>query len=56
MIILICPPYYFQNPMAGILMTVKKDSVDEILSKITVPSEVIGEVQGDSLKIKDQFI
>ncbi len=35
------------------LLTVKDEKLDEILSKIKVPVEVIGEVKGNSLKIND---
>ncbi len=45
----------FSESHGRYLITVKKDSVEEVLSKIVVPSAVIGEVRGDSLVIKDQF-
>ena len=35
------------------IMTVKADALDDILSKIDVDVEVIGEVKGNSLKIND---
>ena len=35
------------------LITVKADKLDDILSKIDVPAEVIGEVKGDVLKINE---
>ena len=45
----------FSESHGRYLITIKKDSVEEVLSKITVPSAIIGEVQGDSLVIEDQF-
>ncbi|MGB7969411.1 MAG: phosphoribosylformylglycinamidine synthase subunit PurL [Methanobacterium sp.] len=45
----------FSESHGRYLITVKKDSVEEVLSKITVPCAIIGEVQGDSLVIEDQF-
>ena len=39
----------FSESHGRYLITVKKDAVDKILSKIDVPSAVIGEVGGDSL-------
>ena len=35
------------------LVTVKADALDDILSKIDVPVDVIGEVKGNVLKIND---
>ena len=46
----------FSESHGRYLITIKKDAVKEVLSKITVPSAVIGEVKGDSLEIKDQFV
>lgn len=45
----------FSESHGRYIITVKKDSVEEVLSKITVPCAIIGEVQGDSLVIEDQF-
>jgi phosphoribosylformylglycinamidine synthase len=45
----------FSESHGRYLITIKKDSVEEVLSKIAVPSAIIGEVQGDSLVIEDQF-
>ncbi|MGB9200142.1 phosphoribosylformylglycinamidine synthase subunit PurL, partial [Methanobacterium sp.] len=39
----------FSESHGRYIITVKKDSVEEVLSKITVPCAIIGEVQGDSL-------
>ena len=46
----------FSESHGRYLITIKKDAVKEVLSKINVPSAVIGEVQGDCLEIKDQFV
>jgi phosphoribosylformylglycinamidine synthase subunit PurL len=46
----------FSESHGRYIITIKKDSVKEVLSKINVPSEVIGEVRGDSLVIEDQFV
>jgi phosphoribosylformylglycinamidine synthase II len=46
----------FSESHGRYLITIKKDAIKEVLSKITVPSAVIGEVQGDSLEIIDQFV
>ena len=45
----------FSESHGRYLITVKKDSVKEVLSKIAVPAAVIGEVRGNSLIIEDQF-
>ncbi len=45
----------FSESHGRYLLTVKKDSVEEVLSKITVPTAIIGEVQGNSLVLKDHF-
>lgn len=49
------PTLLFSESHGRYLITVKKDAVDGILSKIGVPSEVIGVVGGNSLVIKDEF-
>jgi phosphoribosylformylglycinamidine synthase len=46
----------FSESHGRYLLTIKKDAVKEVLSKIAVPSAVIGEVRGDSLVIEDQFV
>jgi phosphoribosylformylglycinamidine synthase II len=46
----------FSESHGRYLLTIKKDAVKEVLSKITVPSAVIGEVRGNSLVIEDQFV
>ena len=46
----------FSESHGRFLLTIKKHAVKEVLSKITVPSAVIGEVRGDSLVIEDQFV
>jgi phosphoribosylformylglycinamidine synthase subunit PurL len=45
----------FSESHGRYLITIKKDSAEEVLSKINVPSAIIGEVQGNSLVLKDQF-
>jgi phosphoribosylformylglycinamidine synthase len=45
----------FSESHGRYLITVKQESIDDVLSKITVPSAVIGKVGGNSLVIKDQF-
>ncbi len=45
----------FSESHGRYLITVKQESIAEVLSKITVPSAVIGKVGGDALVIKDQF-
>ncbi len=45
----------FSESHGRYLITIKKDSVGEVLSKIAVPSAIIGEVQGNSLVLKDHF-
>lgn len=49
------PTILFSETHGRYLMTVKKGSVDEVLSKIGVPSEIIGEVGGKQLVIKNEF-
>jgi phosphoribosylformylglycinamidine synthase len=46
----------FSESHGRYLLTIKKDAVKEVLTKITVPSAVIGEVRGNSLVIEDQFV
>ena len=41
----------YSESHARYIVTVKADAVDEILSKIDVPVEVIGEVKGTSLNV-----
>ena len=41
----------YSESHARYIVTVKADAVDDILSKIDVPVEVIGEVKGTSLNV-----
>jgi phosphoribosylformylglycinamidine synthase II len=45
----------FSESHGRYLITVKNDAVENVLSKIDIPSAVIGEVGGDSLVINDSF-
>jgi phosphoribosylformylglycinamidine synthase subunit PurL len=45
----------FSESHGRYLITVKRNSAQEVLKKIRAPSAVIGEVVGDSLKINDKF-
>ena len=45
----------FSESHGRYLITIKKDSIEDVLSKINVPSAIIGEVQGKSLVLKDHF-
>ena len=45
----------FSESHGRYVITVKKDAVNQILSKIDVPKAIIGEVGGDSLVINDSF-
>jgi len=45
----------FSESHGRYLITIKKDAVDKIISKINVPSAVIGEVGGSSITINDSF-
>lgn len=49
------PSLLFSETHGRYLITVKKDSVDRVLSKIGVPSEIIGEVGGKELVIENEF-
>lgn len=49
------PNTLFSESHGRYLITVKSDAVGDILSKIDVPSAVIGEVGGDSLVINGSF-
>ena len=43
----------YSESHARYLLTVKADALDEILDKIDVQAEVIGEVKGTSLNVND---
>ena len=45
----------FSESHGRYVITVKKDALNQVLSKIDVPNAIIGEVGGDSLVIKDSF-
>ncbi len=46
----------FSESHGRYIITIKKNAIKDVLSKIAVPSAVIGEVLGNSLIIKDQFV
>ena len=37
-------------------MTVKKNAINDVLSKIPIPSSIIGEVGGNSLAVTDHLV
>ena len=43
----------YSESHARYLLTVKDDALDDVLAKIDVPCEVIGEVKGTSLNVND---
>ncbi len=45
----------FSESHGRYLITVKKNAVEDVLSKINVPSSIIGEVGGNNLTITDSF-
>ncbi|MDD3984682.1 MAG: phosphoribosylformylglycinamidine synthase subunit PurL [Methanobacterium sp.] len=45
----------FSESNGRYLLTVKKDAVEDVLSNITVPSAIIGEVKGNNLIITNSF-
>jgi phosphoribosylformylglycinamidine synthase subunit PurL len=45
----------FSESHGRYLITVKKNAIEDVLSKITVPSSIIGEVGGNNLTVTDLF-
>ena len=45
----------FSESHGRYLITVKKNAIEDVLSKINVPSSIIGEVRGNNLTVTDSF-